>query len=226
MFLVFCRNLDYLESRNERVFKDVQISILQAMDIVKFRGGWWFKNFRKGSSDPITLILLNIAERCTDVKRFKFPNPKEWIPPVLETLKFNVDGSARGAPGHAGIGGVLRDSCGKVLCVFSEFVGILDSVSSKLMAIARACSLCASRPELNRKKIVVVSECKLAVAWINSNGVGDWSFLQQILEIRGVINNGGQIFVEFNHRETNSFADDLAKKGAGGGDILLNWNMS
>ena len=35
----------------------------------------------------------------------------------MDNLKFNVDGSARGNPGPAGIRGVLRDSKGKVLFV-------------------------------------------------------------------------------------------------------------
>ena len=92
--------------------------IEQAMDLVKLRVGWWFKYMGKGSSDPITMILLDIAERCTEVKRFRVPNSKVWRPPELDSLKFNVDGFARGLPGQAGIGGVLRDSCGNVLCVF------------------------------------------------------------------------------------------------------------
>ena len=37
------------------------------------------------------------------------------------------DGSSRGNPGPAGMGGVLRDSKGKILCLYSEYVGIADS---------------------------------------------------------------------------------------------------
>ena len=35
---------------------------------------------------------------------------------------FNVDGSSKGKPGPVGMGGVLRDSNGKVLCMFEEKV--------------------------------------------------------------------------------------------------------
>ena len=38
---------------------------------------------------------------------------KDWSPPLNDSLKFNVDGSSRGKPGHSGIGGVLRDGNGK-----------------------------------------------------------------------------------------------------------------
>ncbi|KAK3199971.1 hypothetical protein Dsin_023386 [Dipteronia sinensis] len=80
------------------------------VDMVKFGVAWWFKNNGKGSSDPITLILLDIAARCADPSEVKVPKIGDWIPPPSDVLKFNVDGSARGSPGHAGIGGVLRDS--------------------------------------------------------------------------------------------------------------------
>ena len=87
-----------------------------------------------------------------------------WIPPPIDSLIFNVDGSARGSPGQAGIGGVLRDHRRKVLCLFSTNVGIQDAITAKVLAIARACELCASRPELGAKNIVVVSDSKVAVS--------------------------------------------------------------
>lgn len=37
-----------------------------------------------------------------------------WNPPDDQTLKWNVDGSSKGKPGPAGIGGVLRDHLGIV----------------------------------------------------------------------------------------------------------------
>ena len=118
-----------------------------------------------------------------------------------------LDGSVRGSPGQAGVEGVLRDSSGKILYAFSEFVGLQDIISAELLAIVRAVSLCVSRPELESKKIVVVSDCKQAVNWVNSCGVGDWKYVQLIMEIRNLLGSWGQVSVEFNSRDTNSFAD-------------------
>ncbi|KAK4840660.1 hypothetical protein QYF36_015006 [Acer negundo] len=89
------------------------------------------------------------------------------------------------------------------------------------MAIARACSLLLSRTELEGKNIVVASDCLQVVPWINSSGVGDWRYVQLILEIKSFLGNLGQTMVEFNSRDTNSVADSLAKKGAGGGGDVL-----
>ncbi|KAK0608449.1 hypothetical protein LWI29_030724 [Acer saccharum] len=71
---------------------------------------------------------------------------------------------------------------------------------------------------------MVISDCKQAVAWVNSSGVGDWEFLQMILDIRCMLGNLGQTIVEYNSRDTNSYADMLAKKGAAGDD-LLDWSL-
>ncbi|TXG47863.1 hypothetical protein EZV62_027157 [Acer yangbiense] len=57
---------------------------------------------------------------------------------------FNVDGSVKKSPNAAGIGGVLRDSSGKILGLFSSFVGCMDANSTKNFAIHRACMLLAN----------------------------------------------------------------------------------
>ncbi|KAK2653294.1 hypothetical protein Ddye_013150 [Dipteronia dyeriana] len=43
----------------------------------------------------------------------------------------------RGMPGPAGIGGILRNSPGKFLCLFSFFVGMQDSNTAELLAIQK-----------------------------------------------------------------------------------------
>ena len=53
-------------------------------------------------------------------------------------LKFNVDGTARGKPGLTGIDGVLRNSEGIVLAVFSKHVGCMESNEGEVLAIVHA----------------------------------------------------------------------------------------
>ncbi|KAK3200402.1 hypothetical protein Dsin_023817 [Dipteronia sinensis] len=124
------------EARNGKVFKKVEASFSKTVDMVRFRVAWWFKNLGKGSKDPITIMLLDIAERCTETYKVKIPKLEKWMPPQSDGLKFNVDGSVRGSSGQAGIGGVLRDSRGKVLCTFSEFIGIKDVITAEIQALA------------------------------------------------------------------------------------------
>ena len=96
--------------RNNKIFKDKEASLFLASDTVLFRVAWWFKHHGKGSSDPITTLLRNISEFCKDSNMPKKSRFVRWIPPGKEALKFNVDGSSRGNPGAAGIGGVLQNN--------------------------------------------------------------------------------------------------------------------
>ncbi|KAK2654193.1 hypothetical protein Ddye_014049 [Dipteronia dyeriana] len=124
-------------------------------DMVRFRVGWWFKNCGRGSLESITHIILNITELCTDVSKNMFSRTKGWLPPSLNALKFNVDGSTWGNSGAAGIGGVLQDHRENVLCIFSTSVGFQDAITTEILAIAIACDLFAFTPELANKNLLV-----------------------------------------------------------------------
>ncbi|KAI9152828.1 hypothetical protein LWI28_001848 [Acer negundo] len=64
--------------------------------------------------------------------------------PAERVLIFNLDGSDLGSPSPTGMGGVLRDSMGKVLCLFYLFFGIKDSISAKILDIHKACDVVQS----------------------------------------------------------------------------------
>ncbi|KAK3170499.1 hypothetical protein Dsin_032530 [Dipteronia sinensis] len=130
------------EARNELVFKGSRMTIEQATDLIKFQVAWWFKHHGKCSMLPITTMLLNLPESCSEAKVQRKANIGKWIPPIEGAFKFNVDGSSRGNPGSAGIGGVLRDSSGKILGSFSLNVGYQDEITAELLAIHKAVNLC------------------------------------------------------------------------------------
>lgn len=193
--------------------------------MVCFRVAWWFKNLEKGSSDPITTLLWNIKEGCSDPIRSKNSKAVEWVPPPLGSFEFNVDGSARGSPGQAGIGGVLRDHGGRVVCLFSANVGIQNAVTAEIFALARATSLCMSNPAFISKNIVFESDSKVVVSWINGQGIGILDHVQNIYDIRNHFLILGNASVMYCSRASNSFADMLAKNGSSGGREVLYWNV-
>ena len=47
-----------------------------------------------------------------------------WRPPPDAILKINTDGSSRGNPGQAGVGGIGRDMDGNVIFIFSIHKGV------------------------------------------------------------------------------------------------------
>lgn len=62
-------------------------------------------------------------------------NMMSWVPPSYGALKFNVDHVERGKPELAGIEGLLSNSNGGVLMMFSKYVGVKDSYEAKVLAI-------------------------------------------------------------------------------------------
>lgn len=60
-----------------------------------------------------------------------------WIRPSSGCFKLNVDGSSRGSPGDSTVGGVVRDSSGRVVVSFSEFIGVRTNVRAELWTVWR-----------------------------------------------------------------------------------------
>lgn len=61
-----------------------------------------------------------------------------WVSLCSGALKFNVDGAAREKPGLAGVSGVLRNSEGAVMALFSRHVGCIESNEAEVVAILEA----------------------------------------------------------------------------------------
>ncbi|KAI9162471.1 hypothetical protein LWI28_027748 [Acer negundo] len=55
-----------------------------------------------------------------------------------------------------------------------------DITAVEIPAISRACYLVVSRKELRGKNVVIVSDSKVGVSWINSAGVGNWKLLHEL----------------------------------------------
>ena len=62
-------------------------------------------------------LALACVRRGRHVKK-KVQRMGKWLPPPDGFVKINMDGSSRGNPGSAGIGGIGRDYFGSVVFVF------------------------------------------------------------------------------------------------------------
>ncbi|KAK1582938.1 hypothetical protein Q3G72_019669 [Acer saccharum] len=113
-----------------------------------------------------------------------------------------------------GIGGVLRDRNGKVVCLFSVSIGLHDSNTAELLAIHKACELCVSNEVLVGRDIEIVSVSKMAVSWVNDEDFGCDKHVQIIYDIRSMISSSNNISVIFNLRTSNSVTNSLAKRGS------------
>ncbi|KAK2638878.1 hypothetical protein Ddye_026673 [Dipteronia dyeriana] len=218
-----CSLLDWWRGWNNKVFKDAILSLSQTEDLIHFKVVWWYKYLGGGSSEPITHMLLNVVEYCKNSRKMKLYPTIEWIPPSVDSFMFTFDGSARGNPGQTGVGGVIKNQYGNVLCTFSVSTRIHDAIMTEIGAIAMACELCSSRSDLVRMRIVIASNSKVAVSWINYDGSGSMMHEQTILDIRNFLRRSKSISVVHIFRDINSFVDSLARKGSLNGGKLVNW---
>ncbi|KAK3212018.1 hypothetical protein Dsin_016724 [Dipteronia sinensis] len=117
-----------------------------------------------------------------DDRHIKSQKVEAWLPPMNSDINFNVYSSALGKPEPDGIYGVLRDGDGKLG------------------------SACVGR------NLVIESDSKIAVSWINGKGIGSFNHVNSIYDIRNKLKLvGGE--VKFRSRDSNKFADRLAKLG-------------
>ena len=114
--------------------------------------------------------LGSISRKRSQPLRRKVCRVGRWRPPPGDILKINTDGSSRGNPGQAGVGGVGRDTNGNVIFMFSIHKGVhsnnvMEALAIKV-AMMQACSL-------GWRKIVCESDSQIVVDMINNQSVDD-----------------------------------------------------
>ncbi|KAK2654158.1 hypothetical protein Ddye_014014 [Dipteronia dyeriana] len=211
------------EARNHMVFKGLTVELSLVIDSVRFKVAWWFKHHGKGSTEPITILMENLEICCCEASHMKVVTAKKWRPPPEGSLKFNVDRSFIVETGKAGIGGILRNSKGEVLCSFSASVASMEATAAELLAIHWACLLCASNISFKGISICIESDSKVAIEWVKQDDFGYLPMVQVIYDIRATLRRLGNLSVCFTQRESNSDADALAKRGLDIDGEVINW---
>ncbi|KAK2661084.1 hypothetical protein Ddye_007617 [Dipteronia dyeriana] len=167
----------------------------------------------------------HLGERCVDKVSSKVNRSETWVPPPINSLFFNVDRSARGSPGDVGIEGVLRDSSGKILYLFSYFMGFLESNAAEIYAIHRACSLLQTGGHSINCEVIIVSDYKVAVSWCNGDDFGNINLIDLVYDIGNFITSQEGVSIKFMPRGGNYFADGLTKLGSSRSGERLRWGV-
>ena len=100
--------------------------------------------------------LGSISRKRSQPLRRKVCRVGRWRPPLGDILKINTDGSSRGNPGQASVGGVGRDTNGNVIFMFSIHKGVHSN-----NVMMQACSL-------GWRKIVCELDSQIVVDMINN----------------------------------------------------------
>ncbi|PWA45434.1 reverse transcriptase [Artemisia annua] len=150
---------------------------------------------------------------------------QQWRPPNVGSLKFNVDGAARGKPGPAGIGGLLRNNCSAVVAMFSIPLGVLDSNVVEVMAIKEACRMVNEKLDLSSSGIIVESDSLNAVSWVRHPFERSWRLLSHFQEIDLFLSSNGNRSIAHIKSEGNCDAVKLAREDVLRSIPLSIWNL-
>ncbi|KAK1550704.1 hypothetical protein Q3G72_023435 [Acer saccharum] len=108
--------------------------------------------------------------------------------------------------------GILCDQAGETICMFFFFVGTRDSSSAEVSAILKACQLCVSVKCPTEQRIIIESNSKSSVSWVNgAAGIGNVKNLDSILDIREILKREPKVSVHLVPRNGNVVANLLAK---------------
>jgi len=125
-----------------------------------------------------------------------------------------VDGAARGNPGPAGIGVVVKDEEDKVLLEVADYVGKTTNNIAEYMALIRGLEEVL---DLGHKSVEAYSDSELMVKQLNGEYRVKNEGLQPLyLHTRSLIKKFTHFSLEHTPREGNQHADKLANKGIDG----------
>ncbi|PKI40487.1 hypothetical protein CRG98_039123 [Punica granatum] len=126
--------------------------------------------------------------------------PSGWI-------KVNTNGAAKGKPGMAGAGGLIRDDFGRWLGGFSQNIGITTSIAAELWAVKMGLELAW---DLGVTKLILEVDFEVVCHFLrsNHNDVGGNKAL--LRDIRALLLHEWLIVPEHVYCESNMCADWLA----------------
>ncbi|OGQ49330.1 MAG: hypothetical protein A3I09_05000 [Deltaproteobacteria bacterium RIFCSPLOWO2_02_FULL_47_10] len=135
----------------------------------------------------------------------------------MKKLIINTDGAARGNPGHAGIGVVIKDAKGVIVREIFEYIGETTNNQAEYKALLKAL---VAAGELGAEQIEIFADSELMVNQLK----GLYKVKNEGL--RPLFNNAKELLrkfkvcnIEYVPREKNKEADELANKAIDSRDL-------
>jgi len=139
-------------------------------------------------------------------------NPVYFLKDRLKVKKFIIytDGAARGNPGPAAIGAIIKDETGQVIARISQRIGTTTNNQAEYRAIITALEKAVS---LGAKHVILKSDSELVVKQINGRykikNAALRPLYQEVVKLAGSLE---KITVSHIPRAQNAGADALANK--------------
>lgn len=135
-----------------------------------------------------------------------------WQSPAAEWYVLNSDGAAKGSPGPAGGGVIIRDHRGQFISAFSANFGHCHALKAEVMAITKGIALAR---DLRIPKLEIQLDSLACVQFLSGNANVAGEYVHDIKCCRAMLlEEDWEVKVIHVYREGNRAADWLANKGA------------
>ncbi|KAK9007139.1 hypothetical protein V6N11_050972 [Hibiscus sabdariffa] len=205
--------------RNDMIFNGKKMDIVQLCFVIKTCIGWWVK-----ARFPLIQLLLDelIANINTVDERIKFSpwhvKQLAWSPSPSGWLKFNVDGSMKADGSMGDIGGVLKDEYKHTLMTFSLNIGSGPAIMAGILALKFGFRPFLSSPWVDRFKLVIECDCRVAIEWVKSPSLAPDCFKVWVKYLHKALVEGG-LCIKYILRQCNIEVDSLGKIGVVGSTL-------
>ncbi|GMI80645.1 hypothetical protein like AT2G34320 [Hibiscus trionum] len=200
--------------RNEIVFKKKVMDWLQLELLIKLRLASWFKVKYPDCVISLDELMSDFSLVSSSSSWNHLPvSPARWCPPPTGFLKLNTD-VALLSNVSGGVGGLLRNNKGDVLFEFSESTNIAPPAVLEFEAMDRGIRKFLNSPWAKNSRLIVESDCQVAVDWCLEKVAPPVPFRERILNLAALARTRGICF-RWIARSCNIKADKLAKQGIG-----------
>jgi ribonuclease HI len=191
--------------------------------LIKIRVGFWLKGWCPECPFSPVDLSRSLEAVCNWNKKQTVSKSLEWKRPPQNVWKWNVDGSSRGKPGAASIGGVLRNDCGEIAAKFAVSIGVKDSDEAEFLAIVFALEQSLDKEWRSNGTIIVESVSRNALAWVDNSGACPWSMRFACNKLKNILLSLKNVMFTHVNREANCLADELAKSGSSMAGSWIHW---
>ncbi|XP_059070959.1 uncharacterized protein LOC131862033 [Cryptomeria japonica] len=164
-----CRIFEGKENSLEKFLEKIKTNISEVANLkshcrrIEYISDWDKKNQMEwGNLHPLNINVVS--------KQAKWSNAK-WEPPKAGWIKLNFDGAAKGNPGAAGYGSIIRDEKGTILGSISGSLGTASNNEAEAMALVRGLKYCS---EKNYQYVEVEGDSQILVNAIKNGATPSW----------------------------------------------------
>eukprot|EP00253_Pinus_taeda_P001588 PITA_01588 len=145
-------------------------------------------------------------------------SPSSWSPPVPNSYKLNFDGAAKGNPGPAGFGGVIRRHNGEAIQVYYGTMGTDTNNAAELEGLWKGICIAEhnhlSPLEVEGDSLILIAIAKRIQAGAKAVKVAkSWRLLSRLEALEEKLHTSHNLCFHHVRRTTNQVADRLANQG-------------